>query len=125
MTEKGFHLTWRVFLPQTKALPTQKMLATTTKYKVRHASKEMDVKTTVLQLETTTPTPSQVVNNILQYEDGITGQITSPGYPGRYPNNVNYTWIIRTESQSANVAFRIIEMNINRWWYCDDYLELF
>lgn len=67
-----------------------------------------------------------VVNNILQYEDGITGQITSPGYPGSYPNNANYTWIIRTGSQSANVAFRIIEMNINRWSYsyCDDYLEV-
>lgn len=65
-----------------------------------------------------------VVNNILQYEDGITGQITSPGYPRNYPNNLNYTWIIRTGSQYANVAFRIIEMNIKEWWYCDDYLEV-
>lgn len=67
-----------------------------------------------------------VVNNILQYKDGINCQITSPGYPGSYPNNANYTWIIRTGSQSANVAFRIIEMNINRWSYsyCDDYLEV-
>nr|XP_034338140.1 CUB and sushi domain-containing protein 3-like isoform X2 [Crassostrea gigas] len=61
----------------------------------------------------------------MQYEDGISGQITSPGYPGNYPNHVNYTWIIRTGSRSANVTFRIIEMNIEKWRRpCDDYLEI-
>lgn len=48
-----------VTLPPTTALPTQKMLATTTKYKVRTTSKKMDVKTTALELETTTPTSSK------------------------------------------------------------------
>lgn len=65
-----------------------------------------------------------VAINNLQYEDGISGQITSPGYPGNYPNNVNYTWIIRTGNHSANVTFRIIEMNIKQWRSCDDYLEI-
>nr|XP_034338142.1 uncharacterized protein LOC117692885 [Crassostrea gigas] len=64
MTEKGFNLTWRVSLPQTKALLTQKMLATTTKYKVRTTSKNMDVKTTALQLETATPSPSQAHSTV-------------------------------------------------------------
>eukprot|EP00105_Crassostrea_gigas_P037551 XP_019921699.1 PREDICTED: uncharacterized protein LOC105325754 isoform X4 [Crassostrea gigas] len=60
----------------------------------------------------------------LQYEDGISGRITSPGYPGNYPNDVNYTWIIKTGSLSANVIFRIIEMNIKEWKPCNDYLEI-
>ncbi|XP_052713941.1 blastula protease 10-like [Crassostrea angulata] len=65
-----------------------------------------------------------VAINNLQYEDGISGQITSPGYPGNYPNDVNYTWIIRTGSHSANVTFRVIDMNIEKWGPCDDYLEI-
>lgn len=65
-----------------------------------------------------------VAVNILQYEDGTSGKMTSPGYPGNYPNNVNYTWVIRTGSLSANVAFRIIEMSIKGWTPCDDYLEV-
>uniref|UniRef100_A0A8W8JXE7 CUB domain-containing protein n=1 Tax=Magallana gigas TaxID=29159 RepID=A0A8W8JXE7_MAGGI len=65
-----------------------------------------------------------VAINILRYEDDISGQITSPGFPRNYPNNVNYTWIIRTGSHPANVAFRIIEMSIKKWRPCDDYLEI-
>lgn len=64
-----------------------------------------------------------VAVNVLKYIDGISGQITSPDYPGNYPNNANYTWIIRTGSRSAKVTFRIIEMNIEKW-ECDDYLEV-
>lgn len=60
----------------------------------------------------------------MQYEDGISGQITSPGYPGNYPNNDNYTWIIRTGRNSADVNLRIVEMNIRKWRPCDDYLEI-
>lgn len=48
-----------VTLPPTKASPIQKMVATTTKYKLRTAYKKMDVKTTELQLENITPTLSQ------------------------------------------------------------------
>lgn len=59
----------------------------------------------------------------LKYEDGISGDIKSPGYPGNYPNNANFTWIIRTGSPSAIVTFRIIEMNIEKW-RCDDFLEI-
>nr|XP_022321347.1 uncharacterized protein LOC111123356 isoform X2 [Crassostrea virginica] len=57
----------------------------------------------------------------LTYENGIYGQITSPGYPGNYPNNANYTWIIRTGHQKANVTVKIAMMNIEKW-KCDDYL---
>lgn len=64
-----------------------------------------------------------VAVNIFQYKDSISGEITSPGYPGNYPNNANYTWVIRTGSHPANVTFRIIEMSIEEW-NCDDYLEI-
>lgn len=53
-----------VNLPPTKALPetqemTQKMLATTTKYKVRTTPKKMDDKTTAFQQKTIAPILSQ------------------------------------------------------------------
>lgn len=67
-----------------------------------------------------------VAVNVLKYENGTSGKITPPKYPGNYSNNVNYTWIIKTGSQLANVTFRIIEMNIHerKWYPCDDYLEV-
>ena len=50
------------------------------------------------------------------------GQITSPGYPGNYPNNANYTWIIRTGHLGAKVEIKIIYMDIKEWIPCEDYL---
>ncbi|XP_062615520.1 uncharacterized protein LOC134277220 [Saccostrea cucullata] len=52
------------------------------------------------------------------------GQFTSPGYPANYPDNTNYTWIIRTGHTAANVTFRIHDMNIRNTNPCDDYLEI-
>ncbi|XP_078339047.1 uncharacterized protein LOC111123356 isoform X3 [Crassostrea virginica] len=71
-----------------------------------------------------------VINSILEiggspfltYETDIYGQITSPGYPGNYPNNANYTWILRTGHQKANVTVNIAMMSIEEWSPCDDYL---
>ena len=36
--------------------------------------------------------------HFVEYLDGENGQITSLGYPCEYPNNVNYTWIIKMET---------------------------
>ncbi|XP_065926322.1 integumentary mucin C.1 isoform X2 [Magallana gigas] len=60
---------------------------------------------------------------ILQGNDG---QITSPGYPGNYLNNVNDTWIIKTDDKRANVTFYIQEMDIEKTqgFPCGDYLEI-
>lgn len=60
---------------------------------------------------------------ILQGNDG---QITSPGYPGNYLNNVNDTWIIKTDDKRANVTFYIQEMDIEKTqgFPCGDYLEV-
>lgn len=60
---------------------------------------------------------------ILQGNDG---QITSPGYPGNYLNNVNDTWIIKTDDKRANVTFYIQEMDIENTpgFPCGDYLEV-
>ena len=58
----------------------------------------------------------------LTYENGIYGQISSPGYPGNYPNYANNTWILRTGHQKANVTVNIAMMSIREWSPCDDYL---
>lgn len=57
---------------------------------------------------------------------GNGGQLTSPGYPNNYPNNVNDTWIIKTDDKRANVTFYIQEMDIEKTpgFPCDDYLEV-
>lgn len=67
-----------------------------------------------------------IVTNTLKYEDNIVGHIVSPGYPMDYPNNSNYTWVIRTENSSANIMFRIFEMDIkeSKGNLCDDFLEV-
>ena len=58
----------------------------------------------------------------MTYKNGIYGQITSPGYPGNYPNNANYTWIIKTGHRRAKVEIKIEFMEIEEWSPCDDYL---
>ncbi|XP_062601670.1 cubilin-like [Saccostrea cucullata] len=43
---------------------------------------------------------------------GIRGSLTSPGFPGNYPNNVNYTWILNTGHVNATAVFLFDFMNI-------------
>ncbi|XP_056015527.1 cubilin-like isoform X2 [Ostrea edulis] len=64
---------------------------------------------------------------VMQYISGNTGRFTSPGYPGTYPNNVNYTWILTTGDLTANVTFTFDNFDIYRYRYepcTDDYLEI-
>ena len=58
--------------------------------------------------------------------NGSSGEITSPGYPANYPDNVNYTWILRTGHLNANVIFRISNFDISKPNFspCDDYLKV-
>ena len=58
--------------------------------------------------------------------NGSSGEITSPGYPGNYPDNVNYTWILRTGHLNATVNFTILDSNISEPYIppCDDYLQV-
>ena len=58
----------------------------------------------------------------MTYKNGMYGQLTSPGYPGNYPNNANYTWIIKTGHRQAEVEIKIEFMDIKKWSPCDDYL---
>ena len=59
------------------------------------------------------------------WNDG-NGEIMSPGYPRNYPDNINYTWILRTGHFNANVIFRIMDFNIGTSHIppCDDYLQV-
>lgn len=50
----------------------------------------------------------------IEYRDDKCGQITSPGYPGNYPNNVNYTLMIRTGHSKSNVTITVIDMDIKK-----------
>nr|XP_022320849.1 CUB and sushi domain-containing protein 3-like isoform X2 [Crassostrea virginica] len=58
--------------------------------------------------------------------NGSSGEITSPGYPGNYPNNANYTWILRTGHLKANVTFTILKFDIikHNFTPCEDYLQI-
>ncbi|XP_062617348.1 embryonic protein UVS.2-like [Saccostrea cucullata] len=53
-------------------------------------------------------------------------QITSPGYPDHYPNNANFTWIIRAGRNESIFTFVIDDMDIEIFnsGFCDDYLEI-
>ena len=61
-------------------------------------------------------------STVVTYKNDTYGQITSPGYPGNYPNNANYIWIIRTGHRRAKVEIKIIYMDTREWNPCDDYL---
>ena len=59
--------------------------------------------------------------------NGSNGEIMSPGYPIRnYPDNINYTWILKTGNLNANVNFTILDSNISEPNFspCDDYLQV-
>ncbi|XP_056008675.1 cubilin-like [Ostrea edulis] len=62
-----------------------------------------------------------IIKTFMRYLDDKSGEITSPGYPGDYPNNVNYTWMIRTGHNKSNVTITVIDMDIEK---CDDYLDI-
>ncbi|XP_034299391.2 blastula protease 10 [Magallana gigas] len=56
-----------------------------------------------------------------------TGIITSPGYPGNYPNNAAYTWTLKTGNLKASVSFNFTYFNIqnnDRTSHCQDYLQI-
>ena len=59
-------------------------------------------------------------------KNGSNGEITSPGYPRNYPDNINYTWILRTGHLNANVTFTILDSDISEPYFppCDDYLQV-
>uniref|UniRef100_A0A8W8JUQ4 CUB domain-containing protein n=1 Tax=Magallana gigas TaxID=29159 RepID=A0A8W8JUQ4_MAGGI len=59
--------------------------------------------------------------------NGSTGTITSPGYPGNYPNNVTYTWTLKTGNLNATVSFNFQDFDIIKYRYtphCQDYLQI-
>lgn len=57
--------------------------------------------------------------------DGNSGQISSPGYPGEYPNNVNSTRIISFGATSTRVNFTILDLDAEtNGFACLDYLKL-
>ena len=60
---------------------------------------------------------------ILIYKDDLNGYITSPGYPANYPDNINYTWILRNEHRTR-IDIKIIHMNSIHQVPCGDYLEV-
>ncbi|XP_062601668.1 uncharacterized protein LOC134263351 isoform X2 [Saccostrea cucullata] len=58
---------------------------------------------------------------------GIRGSLASPGYPGNYPNNVNYTWILNTGQEKAKVTFQFDIFDIFKYKYSscnEDFLEI-
>ncbi|XP_056015543.1 uncharacterized protein LOC125682654 [Ostrea edulis] len=63
---------------------------------------------------------------VVQYISGNTGRLASPGYPGPYPNNVNYTWILTTGDPTTNVTFTFDKFYIYKYQYgpCTDFLEI-
>ena len=58
--------------------------------------------------------------------NGENGEITSPGYPANFPDNIKYTWILRTGHLNANVTFTILDFDISEpdFSHCDDYLQV-
>jgi hypothetical protein len=63
----------------------------------------------------------------MQNISGTTGKLASPDYPGNYPNNVNFTWILTTGDPAAKVTFTFDEFDIYKykWHQCtDDFLEV-
>ena len=62
----------------------------------------------------------------IEYLDGENGEITSLGYPCKYPNNVNYTWILKTGNNKTSVNFYILDVQAETRgdWSCYDYLKV-
>nr|XP_022327092.1 cubilin-like [Crassostrea virginica] len=150
---KGFRLIWKVHLPEliTTMISTTPMMTTTLKTTTTVPTTKLSTLRTNLMERTSQPftTPvnsphvSSTFNNpnnktttkkekpssilggreILNFEDNIGGHITSPGYPAHYPDNINYTWILRSRHMTR-IDIRIIHMNILQQVPCGDYLEI-
>ena len=58
--------------------------------------------------------------------NGSIGEIMSPDYPRNYPDNINYTWILRTGHFNATVIFTIMDFSIDTSHIppCNDYLQV-
>ncbi|XP_078311355.1 scavenger receptor cysteine-rich domain-containing protein DMBT1-like [Crassostrea virginica] len=67
-----------------------------------------------------------IKRNYIEHIDGENGQITSLGYPCTYPNNVNYTWILKTGNNKTSVNFHILDVQAETRgdWSCFDYLKI-
>lgn len=52
--------------------------------------------------------------------------MSSPNYPGNYPNNINYTRIIYTENPNNSVNFTILDLEAETFGKgsCLDYLRV-
>ena len=50
----------------------------------------------------------------------------SPGYPGNYPDNANYKWILRTGQLKAKVNITLTKLDIKKYVFnpCGDYLQV-
>ncbi|XP_052713952.1 CUB domain-containing protein 2-like [Crassostrea angulata] len=60
--------------------------------------------------------------------NGSTGIITSPGYPGNYPDNAAYMWTLRTGNFNAIVSFNFKDFDIKKYegtQHCVDYLQIY
>lgn len=56
---------------------------------------------------------------------GKSGQISSPGYPDEYPNDVNFTRIISFEATGTRVNFTILDLDAEtNGAGCYDYLKV-
>ena len=56
---------------------------------------------------------------------GFSGEITSPGWPGQYPDNSDCTWIINTPSPDSQITVSIVDLAIENGPDCQyDYLEI-
>nr|XP_034339163.1 protein SpAN-like [Crassostrea gigas] len=60
-------------------------------------------------------------------KNGSSGAFTSPGYPGNYPNNANYTWSLKTGYSKATIVLNITDFSVVEYLAhprCGDYLQI-
>lgn len=60
-------------------------------------------------------------------KNGSSGTFTSPGYPGNYPNNANYTWTLTTGDSNARVVINITDFSVVQYRFtskCEDHLQI-
>lgn len=65
--------------------------------------------------------------DIYVLRNGSSGIITSPGYPGNYPNNAVYTWTLDTGNPKATLVLNITDFGIKKYGFtsnCEDYLHV-
>lgn len=59
-------------------------------------------------------------------KNGSTGIVASPGYPGNYAYNANYTWTLNKGNLKTTISFSFSEFNIKKFHYtcCEGYLQV-